>query len=83
MQLVAFALGNGPSNDDVCRAGGSVPRSTIVPLHNSHGDAGDCCALGEPCRVMAASVIWTRGCKDQLGAQIDYFTSLHSPQKHQ
>lgn len=40
--------------------------------------------MAETCRLMAASVTWTRGGKDRPGAQMAYFTSrLHSPLLHQ
>lgn len=54
------------------------------PLCKSHGDVGDLYGVGETCRVMAAIVIWTRGCKDRPGAQMAYFASPpHSPLLHQ
>lgn len=81
LQLVAFALGNGPSSDGLTEMGKippCVPKGE--PLSKSHGDVWDRYGMGEACRVMAASVIWTRCCKDRPGAQMAYFTfPLHSP----
>lgn len=69
--------GNGPSNDGFCRAGLKTAPCVLVhqPLCKSSGDVVARYGLGEAGRVTAAGVVWTRGCEDQPGAQMAYFTS--------